>query len=65
MTKRSALHRALLFGAFLAVAPVLDVLIGGTAGLLHFIVTLSGIGVLAVSLSSGHPPIGYERYDPS
>jgi hypothetical protein len=65
MTNRSALYRAFLFGAFLAIAPVFDVLVGGTAGLLHFITTLSGIGLLAVSLSSGHPTITYERHDGS
>lgn len=68
MTNRSALLRVLLLGAILVVAPVLDALVGGTPRLLHLITALSGIGVLAVSLtslSSGHPPMGYERYDAS
>lgn len=68
MTDRSALHRVLLFGAILVVAPVLDALVGGTPRLLHLITTLSGVGVLAISLttlSAGHPRIGYERYDES
>lgn len=65
MTHRSARNRTLFFAVFLALVPVLDVVVGGAAGLLHFITALSGIGLLAAALSSGHPRIGYARYDES
>lgn len=55
-----------LFGALFSIAPVLDVLAGGTAGLLHFVTTLSGIALLAAALTPRILlPAGSARYDPS
>ena len=68
MIQRSARNRAFFLSAVLVAAPVVDWLAGGTAGLLHFFVTLSGIGLLAAALSHGSlSRAGYEqaRYDAS
>lgn len=66
MIHRSARKRFLVFGALFVVVPVLDVLAGGTAGLLHFVTTLSGIALLAAALTPRVLlPSGSARYDPS
>jgi hypothetical protein len=43
----------LVFGPLLAVAPVLDVLAGGSAGLMHFVAATAGTALLAASLVGG------------
>jgi hypothetical protein len=66
MIHRSARFRSLFFGTLIAIVPILDVVAGGTAGLMHFFATMAGIALLAAALTpGGRPRLGYERYDPS
>jgi hypothetical protein len=67
MTNRFALGRGLLLGTLLLIAPFLDVVINNAVpGLMHLIVVMTGIALLAATLSSTDlRPAGYEPYDPS